>query len=451
MSAAIAAAAAAASAANTATTQHKRRSAGSAAVKHPPAAKPPFGSPLHGRARGSQPSLPSTSATGFGVSALSATPFQGHTSTPFASFPSYPQQPSFAQNATHHGVPTVAASGQNQVFVFGGQAPAAPFAASSHPSRHASTTASNQPSQTGGTRGATAPYSSTSAAPEAHVAYTTGAPQRQAVSATSNVPDSTQNSSTANTNPEASPQDDQEARLLSETLAMGFKDPAEILISIRKLAAANGGQQLTADVVMCDVVHAREEAEFARQMDLARLASERDRRKDAEARRKANALVHEERLLTACPTAWIESKEMFQSSWLLRSSCRDSLLSHVNRRPSELKRHLVEVLKLEKKSRQWYGQELPSYYFDGVLSERLRIIKDYRTLETALKQEVDTLRDGLMLLSNQDGNAPLVFLEAKEEWKLRHGEEDDDDDDVILLETRRPTQASQRAETIETS
>jgi hypothetical protein len=226
----------------------------------------------------------------------------------------------------------------------------------------------------------------------------------------------------AKATPENTPQNDEEARLLAETMAVGFRNPAEVLVSIRKLVAANGGQQLTSEMVMCEVVQAREEAEFARQMDQARLASERDRRTDAEARRKANALAHEELLLTACPTAWIESRDMFRGSWLLKSSCRDSLLSHVTERPSELKRHLVEILKLEKKSRQWYGQELPSYYFDGVLAEKLRVIKDHRTLETRLKREAETLRDGLML--NQDGNAPSVFLKAKEEWKQRNGEVD---------------------------
>jgi hypothetical protein len=237
---------------------------------------------------------------------------------------------------------------------------------------------------------------------------------------------------------------------MTELMTIGFKDRTEILVSIRKLAETPRGEhpppphhQLTADEVMCDIVAMREEAEFARDMDRARLESERDRRKDAEDRRKIMAAQQEDELANATVSQWLENKEMFMGSWLLKSELRGVIMLNVTKTKSPLKKKLIELLKLEKQSRKWYGSVLPRAYFEEVLVSRLCRFEDATRLEAEIELETNTLNEGLTLLSNQQGMVPRIFAEAHDAAKQRAGYDDGDkDDEVIVLETRITSDAS---------
>jgi hypothetical protein len=202
---------------------------------------------------------------------------------------------------------------------------------------------------------------------------------------------------------------------------------------------------------------ARDEAQFARDMDAARLASERDRHAEAEDRRRTSDARRDDEMNDADPREWEKSGDLFRGSWLLRGPCREALLRHVARARSPLKKSLVELLKLEKRSRHWY-QSLPEHYFNGALAERLRAIGDAGKLEAAVRRETKFLLDGLMLLSNQEGNVPQIFLRAKEESRRRNGgdgedaDQEGDDGEVIMLEVRRPGNAPRpEADTVDVS
>lgn len=254
--------------------------------------------------------------------------------------------------------------------------------------------------------------------------------------------------------PESTPQNALESRLMDQLLQTGFQNRREILVSIRKLVAAGtpeaatgsaGGPSppspsLTCDMVMCEILTAREEAEFAREMDRARLLSERDRRADAEERRKQIASQLEEKLLKSTLTQWLECKDMFKGSWLLQTTFQTVISKHVTQSKSTLKTKLMALLKLEKQSRKWYGPVLPRAYFEDELAPRLCAVMDANLLEAKIEAETTFLNEGLALLTNQQGMVPRLFVQAHDAAKQRAGidgpnNDDDDDDEVVVLDT----------------
>jgi len=189
-----------------------------------------------------------------------------------------------------------------------------------------------------------------------------------------------------------------EMNLMAQLQQMGFADRREILSTIRRLIETNPEHPPTPDAVMIDIVTQREEAEEARKMDEARLQSEQARKEDARKRRKELEEQFEQRLRAADLQVWSSEVEMFPDSWILSSPARTVLAPMVAQAES-LKFKLLELLKLEKKARKWYGVALPYGYFGFELADRLVERTTVNAMTTQIQEEVAKLESGMYNLS----------------------------------------------------
>lgn len=219
-----------------------------------------------------------------------------------------------------------------------------------------------------------------------------------------------------NINSESIPQNSTEALLLPQLLEMGFEQQ-EILDTIRhqQLTSDQNTNSLTADTIMISVIQKREEAEEARKEDEIRLLSEEHKqdeinRREQNLKKKINDATTRNDLL-----------EIFPNSWVLEIMADDNsyhlILTIMMNEP--LKDDFVEVLKLEQKSRLWYGYVLPSYYFKEI-GNRLKTTQLYTINHSQhnnwwLQTERETLRRGLFELEEQENQEPKIFRKSRYE------------------------------------
>ncbi|CAB9506989.1 expressed unknown protein [Seminavis robusta] len=254
-----------------------------------------------------------------------------------------------------------------------------------------------------------------------------------------------------------------EERIWSELKGMGFgeSDKQECLGAIRRVMEKNPNPDSMA--ISIDIITHREEAEEARKMDMARAASEADRREESQKLRDQRKQDDDVKVLAASleelknPSGPENKKLMFKTSWLLRYEKCTPMLQEIcnNQQHGETKKSLIEFLKKEKDACKWYAaNELPKYWLKFVAGTRM--LDKYSTGgSAALKGELETLtneiNEAMCLPSKQNKeNIPLIFLNARDKHQTpgeKAAEEDDDDDDVILVldesEIRRTSQSAQ--------
>lgn len=220
-------------------------------------------------------------------------------------------------------------------------------------------------------------------------------------------------SSAASADPNSNPQNPAEAILLPQLLQMGFQKQ-EILDGIRQWQSTNSGIP-TADNVMLHLVSQREEAEEARKEDEVRLRSE-DQKQEESQRREQN---QQESLSKA--NSGEELRAVFPDSWVLKVISPNTSNSKGNNRSvstilcSDSRNDFIEFLKLEEKSRKWYGWVLPSEYFCKV-GKQLKGIGDNESMPswaTLLCNEREKLRSGLYELKEQLKGQPKIFLDER--------------------------------------
>jgi hypothetical protein len=254
-------------------------------------------------------------------------------------------------------------------------------------------------------------------------------------------------SSSADTDPQSTPHNPTEAILLQQLLQMGFLKQ-EILDGIRQCRSGTAAI-LYSDEVMLHLVSQREEAEEARKEDEVRLRSE-DQKQEESQRREQN---QKESLSKA--TTGEDLNSLFPESWVLKvimaaanttSATDDDSKGNNNQsvstilRNSDSRNHFLEFLKLEEKSRKWYGWILPSEYFRNV-GKRLKSSAGDKnepipSWATILCNERKKLRCGLYELKEQLNGQPKIFLDQRRPEKKNCGateiviiDHDDDDDD----------------------
>jgi len=253
-----------------------------------------------------------------------------------------------------------------------------------------------------------------------------------------------------------------EKRLFLELQQMGFQDKKECLEGIRKvMAEASADEPPTTDAVMLAIIVEREENALSKDMDAARILSEQETKKTSEELREVRRLEQEERLLGATyteflnPTKAEDHKLMFPTSWLLRHPPSKTLLTDIvnNRDLTETKKSLIGLLRLERKSRQWYAGDFAKPYFTWVIGKRLLAATGSNELKLEMDKIVAETEEATSLPSKQDRDGkPLVMVKARDDYpstKQPAGESstaedkkgtaasavenDDDDSDIIEL------------------
>lgn len=233
--------------------------------------------------------------------------------------------------------------------------------------------------------------------------------------------------------PDSSPQNPIESILLQQLVEMGFAKQ-EILDGIRQLQSGTTTIP-SADEVMLRLVYLREEAEEARREDQVRLISE-DQKQEESKRREQN----QQKSISEATTGE-DLTAIFPDSWVLKVIIATTAGSKGDNRSvstilcSNSRTDFVEFLKLEEKSRKWYGWILPSEYFRKV-GTRLKSVFDTKPIPSFLPtdylhNEREKLRCGLYELKEQLKGEPKIFLDERKE--VSGGATDivviDDDDD----------------------
>ena len=230
------------------------------------------------------------------------------------------------------------------------------------------------------------------------------------------------------------PRDPIEANLLQQLMTMGFQKQ-ETLDGIRQCRSGDNPFP-SVDDIMLHLVSQREEAEEARREDEVRLQSE-DQKQEESLRREHN---QQESLSKA--TSGKDLKEIFPESWVLKVlSANETVDSNGKKRRSSVsiilgsdsRNDFVEFLKLEEKSRKWYGWVLPSGYFQKVATQLSRVAESEKIpswATTCLRDERKKLRCGLYELKEQLKGQPKIFLDER---PVKNDEivviDDDDNDD----------------------
>ena len=170
-----------------------------------------------------------------------------------------------------------------------------------------------------------------------------------------------------------------EQQILADLKLMGFPDDTECMAAIERVKQ-NPDATLTADVAMMDIITQREEAEEARKMDQARLASEQDRRDEPQRLRDLRKQDDKEKVLRATfdalknPSSAEDKKLMFGSSWLLRYEECSTVLKDIanNATHRDAKRALIPFLNQEKDANRWFSaDDLPKSWFTCVAGKRM--------------------------------------------------------------------------------
>lgn len=213
----------------------------------------------------------------------------------------------------------------------------------------------------------------------------------------------------------STPSNTQESQLINELMAIGFCDPTEILDAIRHLRGKNVSKSSnnnnnnesnnypTVQQVMYHIIEMRESREEARMMDQARAASERCNDQEKELRKKKA----EEEFISTLMEASLDTllKEHFKNSWLLKQQAAVDKLEEFAIPCVEAKRVLIDVLRLEKKTRAWY-RKVPETYFSIALAELVSETTSSADLNSVLQTEFNGLNRSISLLSRK----LLLFL-----------------------------------------
>ncbi|KAL7437956.1 hypothetical protein ACHAXH_005564 [Discostella pseudostelligera] len=266
------------------------------------------------------------------------------------------------------------------------------------------------------------------------------------------------------------PRDFRENSMLASLRQMGFANTVEILTALRAVAAQRAEenrvgctewtQHEQVDAAMTWIVTQREEAEFARALDAARILSEQENAIQEQSRkqRMAQELKHANMidLLGSTNGEGLDTRSThFPHSVLLRNRSVRSVLKSVASGSSIGKTQVIRLLNLELKARKWYGTVLPFSYFEYVLCPSFGSGAGLNA--TALRQKVqqvsDDLEHAMYNLSEQVeggiGSVPKVFFDAQAK-AAREGmpisaPEDAEviiDDDVEVVEKSLPSSSS---------
>ena len=214
------------------------------------------------------------------------------------------------------------------------------------------------------------------------------------------------------TDPHSTPQSPTESILLQQLLQMGFQKQ-EILDGIRQCQSTNSATP-SADDVMLHLISQREEAEEARKEDEVRLLSEdqkqeESRRREGNQRESLSRATTDEDLRAIFPESWVLTIMLAKPNTSTDSKSVSTILG------SGSKDDFLEFLKLEEKSRKWYGWILPSEYFRKV-GKRLKGVGDKKqafSWMTYLSSEREKLRCGLYELKEQLKGQPKIFLDER--------------------------------------
>ncbi|KAL7563087.1 hypothetical protein ACA910_022580 [Epithemia clementina (nom. ined.)] len=275
---------------------------------------------------------------------------------------------------------------------------------------------------------------------------------------------------------ESVPRDDQESQLLRELQQMGFPNKQEILDGIRRVKykkSSNHGAgdssvaaspatfptfiSISADEVMLDLISHKEDEEYTRQTDQARIASERSRKEEAKRRRLVAAEEKEQQLKESTLYEWRDKKEFFEKSWILHNEAVFDVLHEAiqneNDNNPKVKEALLCLLKLERDSVKWYKDELPRAFFSAVVNSNILSFDSTAELVDYFKQEAGKIKHSLCSLQEQKGGVPRLYLEAHDQYgaslasddrndNSSHddvpGNNDDDDDDSVVLVVEPP-------------
>lgn len=247
-------------------------------------------------------------------------------------------------------------------------------------------------------------------------------------------------------NPETTPQSHAEQSAVAELNLLSFTDVREALVSYRKLKRNNGGHPPSVDNVMIEIIVQREEDDEARRMDEARLQSEQARKEDAKQRRDEIERDLRSSIENCSVDEWLRASDMFHNSWILRGDANAVMQQRIGTTPSPLKRSMIDLLKLEKNSRKWYGAVLPRSYFALQLTQRLLEVNSSPDhLLTQIELEIERLKIAMYNMSEQLGEVPRVFREAHDAAVAdqRNNLDDDDDDPVLLVASPMTTTPKQ--------
>ena len=224
---------------------------------------------------------------------------------------------------------------------------------------------------------------------------------------------------------------------------MGFTDMREILGGIRHVSDS-------AEAAMMWILQQRDETAEARKMDDARARSEQLRREAAQRRAQAAA----ERLHEASVEEWKQAKDLFHGSVLL-NQLKENKVRKIREQNEQV---LIDFLQLEKKTRKWYGRDVPWCYWCQIANRWNQTNdQDIAGLVQNIRDERTTLEKSMYSLEEQVGGVPKLFDNARQDASCRglptapprvclkrkrddddndndDDDDDDDDDEVIVLD-----------------
>ena len=199
-------------------------------------------------------------------------------------------------------------------------------------------------------------------------------------------------------------------------------------------ATAASTLTVTADEVVLFIISQREDdenngLEEARLEDEIRQASEAEREKNS----KRKEMDFKERCASAKTIEQIH--EVFPNSWMLKGLSRQ--LS--SKLLTQKRQAFVDLLKIEQKSKKWYGSHVPAHYYRR-LCDRLKKSSNINNNFDWLDGESAKIEHKLMSLSEQtERGLPKIFVDACSNGNGASSDSDtnrkeDEDDDVIVIE-----------------
>lgn len=189
--------------------------------------------------------------------------------------------------------------------------------------------------------------------------------------------------------------------------------------------------------VIEEISQYRQWIEEARQMDQARLLSEREHEQEDPKRRKNL----ESTISRANFDEW--KSLYFPNSWILQSClCLESFCQ----KDPKFRTHLLRLLSLEKKAFQWYSTLCRTYFVRSVCPSIESFYKKNYDSTQAIKcieQNVQLLEQAMFRLSEQVGGVPRLFREASDDAQECHGE---NEETVLFLCTKNSNRNDNKIE-----
>jgi len=256
------------------------------------------------------------------------------------------------------------------------------------------------------------------------------------------------------------PPDKEEASKVQSLREMGFN----VIESLRCLRRANGD----VDGAMVSIISEREAKELEEQSDAARLASEMNKEVDEERRKRRR----EDDVETALQSGDIAKCGLFETSVLLKGGCGPGFVKCLTPKvakhsgsgqciaveieeiteeeekeieaealrdeiSSDLKRAVVKLLLLEKKSIAWYK----NYASDFMLALSKRLESTMLDEEThgrervsLIDTETNKLERGLMMMPRKPGGIPEIFVQARKKRMEEEPADEMNDEECTVTE-----------------